>query len=302
MDKFLALKMFVATVDAKGFSQAARNLSVAPSTITRIVDALEAELGTVLLNRSTRQVTVSEAGMTYYVNARKIIDSVLEADELVKDSQEEVSGPLRVTVPMSFGRHVIAPHLGSFLHRHPKLDLDIVLTDDVVDLSTQRIDVSIRLGSVAPMEDLVSRKIGAFKRLVIASSVYIHQYGQPHEPADLLHHQCLRYDYGNSQFMWTFLANKEEQRIPVKGKLKSNNVEVLHQVALGGQGIALLPEWLIRQDVIDGRLMQMLSTYQVSPNSASSAISAIYLPNHRGSKRTSAFIDFVTHLLKSDPQ
>ncbi|NCO71227.1 MULTISPECIES: LysR family transcriptional regulator [Shewanella] len=294
MDKLLALKMFVETVDAKGFSSAARNLSVATSSVTRMVDSLESELGTVLLNRSTRQITVSDAGMAYYMSARKILDSVLDADEQIKDSQDEASGPLRVTVPTTFGSFVIAPHIGRFLHQYPKLDLDLQLSDDITDLFTQRIDLSIRLGSAAPTEELISRPLGQFRRLVVASPEYIKQYGLPQQPADLLYHQCLRF---SSQLVWTFLSEDEEQRIPIKGKLKTNNVEVIREVVLSGHGIALLPDWLIQQDINSGQMISLLTSYQVNPNSSSAAISALYLPNHRGSKRVNAFIDFIREIV-----
>ncbi|MGI2142825.1 LysR family transcriptional regulator [Shewanella sp. AC91-MNA-CIBAN-0169] len=295
MDKLLALKMFVETVDAKGFSSAARNLSVATSSVTRMVDSLESELGTVLLNRSTRQITISDAGMAYYMSARKILDSVVQADEKIKDSQDEPSGPLRVTVPTAFGRFVIAPHIGSFLHSHPRVDLDLVLSDEIIDLFTQRIDLSIRLGSPAPNEELVSRPLGLFRRLVVASPDYIKQYGRPQQPADLLQHQCLRF---SSQLVWTFLSEDEELRIPVAGKLKTNNVEVIREIVLSGHGIALLPDWLIQQDINGGKMISLLTSYQVNPNSSSAAISALYLPNHRGSKRVNAFIDFVREIVK----
>ncbi|GGP70996.1 LysR family transcriptional regulator [Shewanella algicola] len=295
MDKLLALKMFVETVDAKGFSSAARNLSVATSSVTRMVDSLESELGTVLLNRSTRQITISDAGMAYYMSARKILDSVVQADEKIKDSQDEPSGPLRVTVPTAFGRFVIAPHIGSFLHSHPRVDLDLVLSDEIIDLFNQRIDLSIRLGSPAPNEELVSRPLGLFRRLVVASPDYIKQYGRPQQPADLLQHQCLRF---SSQLVWTFLSEDEELRIPVAGKLKTNNVEVIREIVLSGHGIALLPDWLIQQDINGGKMISLLTSYQVNPNSSSAAISALYLPNHRGSKRVNAFIDFVREIVK----
>ncbi|MGI2001239.1 LysR family transcriptional regulator [Shewanella frigidimarina] len=287
--------MFVETVDAKGFSSAARNLSVATSSVTRMVDSLESELGTVLLNRSTRQITISDAGMAYYMSARKILDSVVQADEKIKDSQDEPSGPLRVTVPTAFGRFVIAPHIGSFLHSHPRVDLDLVLSDEIIDLFTQRIDLSIRLGSPAPNEELVSRPLGLFRRLVVASPDYIKQYGRPQQPADLLQHQCLRF---SSQLVWTFLSEDEELRIPVAGKLKTNNVEVIREIVLSGHGIALLPDWLIQQDINGGKMISLLTSYQVNPNSSSAAISALYLPNHRGSKRVNAFIDFVREIVK----
>lgn len=298
MDKLLAMRMFVETVDAKGFSAAARKLDIATSSVSRMVDALEAELGTVLLNRSTRQVTVSEAGMAYYLSARHILDSVVEADTAIKDSQEEPSGPLRVSVPTAFGRSIIAPHLGRFLARYPRLELDITLTDEIVDLFAERVDLSIRLGSPAPMEEVISRPVGHFKRLVVASSEYLERCGEPQEPEALSSHECLRFNYGAANQVWTFEKDGQQWRIPVQGRTKSNNIEVLQELARSGYGVALLPDWLAYSDVESGLLTQLFHDFTVNPNNASAAISALYLPNHRGSKRVKAFIEFISGILE----
>lgn len=151
MDKLLALKMFVETVDAKGFSAAARRLDLATSSITRTIDGLETELGAVLLNRSTRQVTVSEAGAAYYQRARKILEAVSEADAMIADRGDTPAGQLRVSLPVAFGRRCVAPYLSRLLTMHPKLELDITMTDAIVDLLGERIDVSIRRGAQPPM-------------------------------------------------------------------------------------------------------------------------------------------------------
>ncbi|MBB3102217.1 LysR family transcriptional regulator [Azomonas macrocytogenes] len=297
MDKLLALKMFVTTVDTNGFSAAARQLGVATSSVTRMVDALECELGTALLNRSTRQVTVSEAGAAYYLNARRILEQMEEADASVRDRGEEPSGPLRVSVPTAFAQRCLCPHIGSLLRQYPKLELDMTLTDDIVDLLGERVDLSIRLGSAAPMDGVVSRTLGWFQRFVLASPVYLEEHGVPEQPMDLLHHNCLRFNYGNVQQFWTFQGTSEEVRVPIHGRVKSNNVEVLREVALAGLGVALLPDWIVEEDIAAGRLTKLFAMFAVNPNNASSAISALYLPNQRGSKRVNAFMDFVTQIL-----
>lgn len=297
MDKLLAMKMFVTTVEAKGFSGAARQLGVAPSSVTRMVDRLEAELATVLVNRSTRQVSVSEAGMAYYQRARAILDSVIEADEAVQDDTGEPSGPLRVSLGTTFGRCIIAPHIGNFLQRYPKLHVDITLTDDIVDLFAERVDLSIRLGSASPMEDIISRPIGQFRRKVVASPDYLQQYGQPSQPVGLLQHNCFRFDYGQAPQVWTFNQADNEQRIPVQGRMKSNSIELLREAVLAGQGIGLLPDWLIDEDIKQHRLVPLFGDFMVNPNNSSGFISALYLPNHRGSQRINAFIQFIRSIL-----
>lgn len=300
MDKLLAMKMFVQTVDARGFSSAARQLGLATSSVTRMVDGLEAELGTVLLNRSTRQVTLTDAGSAYYRNARDILNAVADADAAISDRGEEPAGQLRISVPVAFGRCLIAPHIATLLERYPKLVLEMILSDEIVDLLGERIDLSIRLGSAAPMDALISRPVGAFRRRVVASVGYLDAAGFPDQPMDLLRHKCLCFSYGLQPQYWTFLEAGQEVRVPVEGPFKSNNAEVLREVVLGGGGVALLPDWLVDEDIRCGRLTSLFDEFVVNPNSASSAICALYLPNHRGSKRINAFIDFLIELLRRE--
>lgn len=173
MDKLQAMKMFVATVDAQGFSAAARRLGLATSSVTRLVDALETALGTTLLNRSTRQVSLTEAGARYYERARGIFEALDEADASVADRGEEPVGVLRLCLPVEFGRRVIAPHLGPFLARHPALELDIDLSDRLDDLLDGRYDLSIRLGDPSANDELVCRQLGCFERWLVASPAYL---------------------------------------------------------------------------------------------------------------------------------
>lgn len=298
MDKLLALKLFVDTVDAKGFSAAARKAGVATSSVTRLVDALEAELGTVLLNRSTRQISLSEAGAAYYARARAILGAVAEADAQVADRGEEPVGLLRVSVPVEFGRRLIAPHLGRLLARHPGLELNLTLSDDIVDLLGERIDVSIRLGNALHNEDIVSRPIGQFQRWLVVSPDYLAAHPLPTVPEDLLQHPCLRFDYGTPQQDWTFQRAGERHSVSVNGRLRSNNADMLREAALSGAGVALLADWLVRADVSSGRLTRLLEDYEANPGQARTSINALYLPNHRRSRRVNAFIDFLEEILR----
>lgn len=300
MDKLLALKMFVQSVDSKGFSSAARQLNLATSSVTRMIDRLEDDLGAVLLHRSTRQVTLTAAGGVYYLKTRDILSAMADADESVSDRGEVPAGQLRISVPVAFGHRLIAPHICALLARYPLLILDMTLSDDIVDLLGERIDLSIRLGSPAAMEAVVSRRIGSFRRRVVASAEYLNARGFPDQPMDLMQHDCMCFSYGTSQQVWTFTDKGQETRVPVDGKFKSNNAEVLRDVVLAGSGVALLPDWLVDDDIDSGRLTALFDAFVVNPNSSSSAISALYLPNHRGSKRINTFIDFLTELLGSD--
>ncbi|QUN26287.1 LysR family transcriptional regulator [Cupriavidus sp. KK10] len=293
MDKLLALRVFVETVDAKGFSSAARRLSLATSSVTRMMDSLEEDLGAVLLNRSTRQVTVSAAGAAYYQRARKILDAVAEADAQIADRGDTPVGQLRVSLPVAFGRRCIAPFLGGLLARYPKLELEVTLTDEIVDLLSERIDLSIRLGSAASLDDVVARQIGTFRRKVVASPGYLLRHSLPAAPLDLAGHECLRFSYDVGQQVWTFVRDGEEMQVPVRGNFRSNNSEVLRELVMSEAGIALLPDWLVAEDIQRGNLTSLFDDWSVNPNRATSAISALFLPNQRGSRRIGAFLDFL---------
>ncbi|KWF05339.1 LysR family transcriptional regulator [Burkholderia pseudomultivorans] len=299
MDKFSALRAFVEVAEAGGFSSAGRRLELAASSVVRAVDALEASLGTVLLNRTTRQVTLSDAGAVYYARAKQLLEELAEADALVADRGDEPSGPLRVSVPVAYGVRRIAPHVAAFLARYPKLDLDLQLTDERVDLVTGRIDVAIRLGEAAPSAEVVARPLGAFHRYVVASHDYLDARGTPATPGELVDHECLRFHFGGDQQAWAFADAHGTTRVLVTGRLKSNHSEVLREAALDSAGIALLPDWLIDADVQSGRLRRLFEQYDVTPDTARSVVTALYLPNQRGSKRVAAFIDFVETLARA---
>lgn len=296
MDKLLALRMFVETVDARGFSAAARRLNLATSSVTRAMDGLEEELGAVLLHRSTRQVTVSEAGAAYYQRARKILEAVAEADSLIADRGDIPVGQLRVSLPVAFGRRCIAPFLGGLMAQYPQLELEVTMTDEIVDLISERVDLSIRLGSAASHDDVVARQIGAFRRRIVAGPAYLLEHGLPASPMDLAGHACLRFNYGSNPQVWTFSRDGEEVQVSVSGRLRSNNAEVLRELALADSGIGLLPDWMVDEDVQAGKLTSLFDDWVVNPNRASSAITALYLPNQRGSRRIAAFLDFLGQL------
>lgn len=296
MDKFLAMKMFVATVDAQGFSAAARRLGLATSSVTRLVDALETALGATLLNRSTRQVSLTEAGARYYECARGIFEALDEADASVADRGEQPVGVLRLCLPVEFGRRVIAPHLGAFLARHPALELDIDLSDRLDDLLDGRYDLSIRLGDPSPNDELVCRQLGRFERWLVASPAYLAGRDTLQHPRQLLEHACLRFRYGQKARPWRLVRGQDSLELDVTGPLRSANADMLRETALAGSGIALLADWLVREDVLAGRLLRLFPDWRASPGTANDNINALYLPNHRGSRRVKAFIDFCESL------
>ncbi|ANI54342.1 LysR family transcriptional regulator [Pseudomonas sp. DR 5-09] len=301
MDKLLALKMFVETVRCGGYSSAARKLGISTSSVTRQVAGLENELGASLLNRTTRNTSVTVAGQTYFEKALAILDAIDEADAVVADRGSEAQGRLRISVPVEFGRQIIAPQLGELLDRHPGLEISVSLSDQVSDLLSEQIDVSVRLGSSVVSDDIVSKRVGGFQRWIVASPDYLSLHAVPAHPRDLLEHQCLRFDYAGSHQHWTFQGDEETIQLNVHGRLQSNNADILREAAVAGRGVALLADWLVRADVEAGRLTRLLEGYEVNPGNASCCINALYLPNHRGSSRINVFIDFLEDILAAEP-
>jgi len=297
VDKLLALNMFVETVRCGGYSAAARKLGVATSSVTRQVAALEAELGATLLNRTTRHSSPTVVGQDYYDKAVAILDAMAEADGAVFDRGHEARGRLRVSVPVEFGRRVIAPHLGRLLARHPELDISLHLSDQMTDLAKERIDLCVRLGASLASDDIISKPIGRFQRWVVASPGYLAGAAIPLHPLELLEHQCLVFDYGPSLQNWTFREGGDSIPVNVHGRLYSNNSDVLREAALADGGLALLADWLVAEDVRQGRLVRVLEGFEASPGSSSCVINVLYLPGHRDSSRVRAFVRFLEEIL-----
>ena len=192
MDRFAELKAFCLVAASGGFSPAARQMGVATSSVTRLVDALEARLGAVLLNRSTRSVTLTDTGRSYYEEARRVLEQLDAADDAVAGQGGDVKGVLRVAAPVSFATLHIAPILPELRARYPRLVLDLRLSDETARLVDESIDVAIRIGRIDPDSTLVARRLGSHRRLLCASPAYLASRGTPILPADLAHHDCLQ--------------------------------------------------------------------------------------------------------------
>jgi DNA-binding transcriptional LysR family regulator len=293
MDKLLALRTFVTAAQEGGFAAAARRLQTSASSVTRIIAALETELGTALINRSARQMTLTDCGSHYLQRAQQILVALEDADKSINDRGCVARGALRVSLPVDFARCVVSPALGCFLREHPLLDLSLILSDEVVDLIGARVDVAVRLGHLVHSPDVVVRKIGQFQRWLVASPYYLAQHTSPSTLVDLAAHQCLLFDYKPGGQQWAFVSTGNEQRINVSGRLRSNNVQMLRQACLGGAGLALLPDWLVDLDVASGQLVRLFPDHVANPNNAGDSINLVFLPSQRGSTRVAVFADYL---------
>lgn len=306
MDRFAELKTFCVVVASGGFSRAARELGLATSSVTRLVNALEERLGVALLNRSTRSVTLTEAGRTYHEDAQRLLEQLDAADDAVGTRAAGVTGVLRVAAPIAFASVHIAPILPELRARYPRLTVDLRLSDSVVNLAGESIDVAIRIASLDPHANLVARRLADHKRLLCASPAYLERRGAPQNPADIPGHDCLQFAYSDNRLTWRLRRNDSGsddmpvEEIRVNSVVQANSGDVVRQAAVLGLGLAMLPDWLVRDDLRDGRLVRVLPQYDANPGPMDVALYAMYQANRRGSQKIRAFVELLAeHLAKS---
>jgi DNA-binding transcriptional LysR family regulator len=293
MDKLLALRAFQEVADTGGFSKAARRLGVATSSITRLLDSLEASLGSALLTRTTRQVTLTDAGAAYLEQVRRVMSDLQEADQGISDTGVEAVGPLRVSMPVTFGRLCFGPHIAGFLRSHPRISLELVLSDAYVDLVAERIDVAVRIGSPDKQPNLIVKPLAGHHRYVVASHAYLQGRPVPVDPQALSTHECVLFAYQAGPQRWSFRGADGVQSVEVNGRLAVNNSDVLREAVLDGFGVALLPQWLVGEDVTAGRLRRLFEDDEVNPQDQAICVHAAYLPNRRHSRKVQAMLEFL---------
>ena len=292
MDQFSALRAFVIVGEEDSFVKAGAVLGVATSSVTRQVNNLEEHLGVKLLHRSTRSVTLTDVGETYLADVSRILEDLDQANRSVMDTGRGPRGLLRVSAPLEFARIHIAPFLKEFGDLYPDLELEMDLSNRVINLAEERIDVAIRVGQIESMS-LIARRLAGHRRILCASEGYFDQYGIPEEPEDLNHHNCISFVSRAGGRNWHFDRGAEKHTVKVKGNMRANNSEILRQSALLDGGLILAPDWLVGCDVSCGQLKQVLADWEVTTNTKNGDVSAVYLPHHRGSQKIKAFVDFL---------
>jgi DNA-binding transcriptional LysR family regulator len=280
-----ALQCFVAVVECGSLSRAALQLELAVSSVSRKLDALEAELGSRLLLRSSRQVILTDAGERFLPRARNILAELADGKAAVQELDSEPRGLLTVTAPAAFGRLHVAPAIAMFLQRHPLLEVELHVSDDVVDLAARRVDVAVRAG-VLPASDLVATRLAGLTRVASASPAYLARHGWPASPEDLLNHQCLTVSGRSApRGWWRFEGVNGNQPLAVKGKLRCDDTDSLLHAAIGGAGVVHLANWLVSDAIVAGQLvpifpMEPVRRDVVPPrrDPGESAIHAVHMP------------------------
>ena len=290
------MRTFVKVVRHNSFSEAARELRLSRSVVSKQVAALEKELGVHLIRRTTRTATPTENGLAYYERCAAILAAIDEAERDVTTHQSAPRGLLRVNAPMSFGTLHLSRCFNDFMKRHPDLRIELVLNDEFVEPVQEGFDVTLRIAD-RPPSALIARAIVPIKRVLCASPDYLARRGMPKTPADLREHACLSYGYLATGNQWKLTANGRDHWIPVPWAICTNNAEVLREIAVAGCGITLLPTFIAGADLREGRLRTILGDYKVPPSS----LYAMYPPTKNLPSKTRAFIDFVVERFGRKP-
>ncbi|WP_374572326.1 LysR substrate-binding domain-containing protein [Phenylobacterium sp.] len=286
------LKLFAEVAEAGGFAAAARRRSADPSSVSRGIGALEAELGVRLFDRTTRRLALSQAGELYLARIAPLIAGLERAADEVRSSRSDPVGRVRVTASVAFGEARVIPLLREFREAFPRLELELLLTDANLDLVADRVDVALRLAP-SPRADVVGVKLFATRYRVVASPGYVDREGALASPKELADRACILFPYANFRQRWSFRRSDGAIDVaPVQGPLIISSAPAMRRAALDGLGPALLGDWLIGEDVASGRLIDLFPEHQVAPASFDTAAWLLYPAREHLPRRVSLAIDF----------
>lgn len=288
---------FVRAVELGGFSAAARGLGVTPSAVSKLVTRLEARLGVRLLNRTTRQLALTPEGEAFFQRSKRILEEIDEAEADVARFRERPRGLLRVNVGTAFGLHQLAPAVPEFLALYPEIQLDITVTDRLVDLIEEGADVAIRTGNLAD-STLIARKICDWERSICAAPAYLKKHGVPKKPDDLLKHNCIGVGGSPHLSRWPFETKQGMRIVEVSGNVSANNAETLLQLAEAGLGIIRLGDVIVAEALRAGRLIRLLADVQ---HAEPLSLQAVYPQGRHRSPKVAVFVEFLIARFGSMP-
>jgi len=296
MSKFEEIETFVRVVEAGSVTGAATQLRIAKSAVSRRLKELETRLGVQLMTRTTRQLTLTDAGNALYQRSVTLLADWAETESVASDLQTALAGAIRVAVPLSFGVAHLGPAVLDFMNIHPLVDFDVDFSDRKIDLISEGMDLAIRIGDL-PDSSLIARKIASISTVAAASPAYLAEHGTPKTPDDLRELKELRYGYRPSA-TWLYKAPDDtEGQIGMTPRLRATNGEFLRDAAVAGKGILIEPRFIIYENLRDGSLVELLPDYTWPKLSAY----AVYPPTRHLSTRVRAFVDFLVERYKGIP-
>lgn len=293
-----SLRIFVITRRKGSLSAAARSLSLSPATISRRISALEEELGVQLVDRTSRNLKVTEAGHAFLEHAEVVLEAMAQAEEAARQSKQAPEGRLRVHSRTQIGLRVIAPLLPRFAQRYPDIHVEIELSEHPVNLVEQDFDVDIRTGE-SNDSGFVIRRLLSSDEVLVASPAFTKAYPRIKHPTDLPDVRCLTYRREQEATTWKYIDEQEQQQeLRIQGVLSSNNGELLRLAAMGGMGIALLSEPTVRGCIQDGTLVRLLPDYRFAVRGFSNGIFAVFRQGRTLPLKVRAFVDFIADELR----
>jgi DNA-binding transcriptional LysR family regulator len=295
MDRMTSLAVFVAAVDEGSLAAAARRFGISPAMAGKHLIALEADLNIRLLQRTTRRLGLTEVGQTYYGRCKRILEAFDEANREASDKQASARGMLKIAAPVTFGAMHLGGVVSRYLEDHPKVNIELMLSDQFVDLVDVGADLAVRIGRL-PDSDLVARRLAPCRMVAVASPAYIGRYGAPHSPEDLEQRALLTFSGAVSGLSFTGL-NGRSHIVEGPSRLLANNMEVLLKGALAGIGIAYGPTFVFGEHLLSGDLVSLLPQYRTSEL----AIHAVYPTSRHVSLKARLFIDSLTAEFGSTP-
>jgi DNA-binding transcriptional LysR family regulator len=290
MGQFRQISTFVEVVSKGSLSAAARAEGIAPAMIGRRLDALESRLGVKLLQRTTRKLALTNEGAAFLEDCQRILAELEEAETAVAERSAHATGHLMISAPAGFGRQHVAPLIPSFLAEHRDVSVTLNMSDRVVDIVGEGIDVAIRIASLSD-SNLVSVKLADNERVVVAAPSYLKRHGEPKSLAELAKHNCLAISSEGSQRGWTFRENGKNIVLKVNGNMASNDGQVLHDWALAGKGLAWRSMWEVGSEIEAGKLQTVLNEHSAPGND----IYAVFAQRRHLPLRIRAFVDFLRH-------
>lgn len=292
MDIVAAMKVFISTVDAGSFAAAANRLGISRAMASKHIAALEEHLGTRLLNRTTRRLSLTESGAEFYERSVQIVADVEEAEQIAGHSAAEPRGVLKLTMPLSYGQHRMGALMAAYAAQHPQVRLDLSLTDRKVDLVEEGFDLAIRIGKL-PESGLVARRLGTERSVIVASPHYLKRHGAPRSPAELAGHACLAYSLASTGDEWRLQGPGGIVSVRCPGTIKADSGDMLRQMAIAGSGIIFQPWFIVEDDVNAGRLVRLLPDFA----SEELGVYAIYPSRRHLSAKVRTFVDFLASRL-----
>jgi DNA-binding transcriptional LysR family regulator len=296
MDKLEAMNAFRKVVELGSYAEAARSVGVTRSAVSKAVMELEQLLGARLLDRTTRRVGLTEAGLAYYERCIDILSRIEETELQVSRLHDEPKGVLKLNAPVTFGIQYLGPALADFMREFQDLKLETTLSDRFIDPIEEGVDLTIRI-SVLADSSLIARKLAPARRVLVAAPSYINARGEPREPIELVEHRCLNYGHTTTLQRWQLTHEGEKVSAAINSVMCSNNGDVLRAATIAGHGIAMLPTFLVGPDIRAGRLTVVLNEYPP----LALGIYALYTPNRYLAAKTRVLIDFLTRRFSREP-